>query len=55
MPLELKTGRKSDLALVKFRAQVILYCAMLISRYPGHPALGGGGILLFIGHPKVSV
>ena len=38
--------------MVKFRAQVILYCAMLVSRFPDNPSVGGGGVLLFIGEEK---
>ena len=52
MPLELKTGKKGDFAMIKFRAQVILYCAMLVSRFPDNPSVGGGGVLLFIGEEK---
>ena len=50
MPLELKTGRKSDMALMKYRAQVILYCAMLISKFPDQTNVVGGcgGVLLFL-------
>ena len=38
--------------MIKFRAQVILYCAMLVSRFPDNPSVGGGGVLLFIGEEK---